>query len=367
LKILVLITNNKGITDNIGLLKSDNLETVILKENEHIIYYLEEYIPDFIIFDSNERINDLEYFLKKNPHIRIFISSDKCFFKEHKNTIKIENISNIESIRKIIETINSIDNGNADNKKYKISENLKVINQQVISFLSIKGGAGNTTSALNSAVIANEEYNLKTAFIDISFSEAFSDLSSYLGIGNMPNLDYYFLNYKEGKDALRHSVSFKSGKGLDIYLSPMTSKSINKLDSDIFASFLYQLRSYYNLIIFDYPLNLFSVNSFFEGITDFTTFFIVTSFPTPLCARKTYEINKLIADETKILNILNNTSIPVTIKKEEYEKISGSKVISEIPQLDLKLHTKLKINNLETEVIDIRKYLSCFFNNYLMA
>ena len=60
MKILVLITNNKEITDNISLSRSDNLGIILLKKKDHVIYYLEEHIRDFIIFDSEEKTANLD-------------------------------------------------------------------------------------------------------------------------------------------------------------------------------------------------------------------------------------------------------------------------------------------------------------------
>ncbi|HHT78337.1 MAG TPA: hypothetical protein GXZ93_00815 [Actinobacteria bacterium] len=367
MKILVLITNNKEITDNISLLKSDNLEIIPFKRNNHLIYYLEEYIPDFIILDYEEKITDLEYFLERNPDIKIFTTSNTEFFKEHENTVRIKKISGIDSVKEVIKIINSLENSSPESKEPIISENLRIINQQVLSYLSIKGGTGNTVSALNTAVIASEEFNLKTAFIDMGFSEAFSDISSYLKITGTPNLCYYFQNYKDGNSALENTMSFRSKKGLDIFISPLSSKFINKLDSVIFSSFIYLLRSKYNFIIFDYPANLFSVNSFFNSVADFTTFFMTSSLPSRLCANKVRAVIRTIGEHKKLFSIINNTcSISDAIEKKEYEKISDSTVLSEIPFLDAKVQKKLKINNLDTEIIDIRRYLRNIFNDYLI-
>lgn len=367
MKILVLITNNKEITDNISHIKPDNLEIITLKEDDLSACYLEEYIPDFIIFDSDKKLENLRIFLRKNPLTKIFMHRYSDFYKEHKNIIIIEKISCSDSIKKIIRIINSLENPGGENKNFKVSENLKVISQHTVSFLSIKGGSGSTSSALNIAAIASEEFNLKTAFIDMNFSEAVSDTSLYLETENIPNLYYYFLNYEEGKRALENSVSFRSKKGLDIFVSPGSSQFINKLDRDIFSSFLYQLKSNYNFIIFDYPANLFSVNSFFDSIADFTDFFLATSFPTEICAKKTYAVNRLIGEGKGIFVILNNSCFFKGIGKKEFEKISGSSVISEIPWLNLKIHKKLRIGDKDTEIIDTRNYLRCFFNNYLMV
>lgn len=60
MKILVLITNNKEITDNISLSRSDYLGIILLKKKDHVIYYLEEHIRDFIIFDSEEKTANLD-------------------------------------------------------------------------------------------------------------------------------------------------------------------------------------------------------------------------------------------------------------------------------------------------------------------
>lgn len=368
MKILVLITNNKEITDNISLLKSDNLEIIPVKGNDHLTYYLEEYIPDFIILDSEEKSTDLESFLEKNPDIKIFTTSGTEFYKKHENTIRIKKISGTDSVKEVIKIINSLENPSLENREPRISENLKVINQKVLSCLSIKGGTGNTVTALNTAVIASEEFNLKTAFIDINFSEAFSDISLYLKTAGNPNLCYYFQNYKDGNSALENAISFRSEKGLDIFISPLSSKFINRLDSDIFSSFLYLLRSNYNLIIFDYPANLFSVNSFFNSVADFTTFFLTVSLPNELCARKVSAVIRTIGEHKKLFSVINNTcSISDAIEKKEYEKISGSTVLSEIPFLDVKARKKLKINNLATGIIDIRSYLRNIFNDYLLT
>ncbi len=365
MKILALITNNKEITDNIGSFRCESIEVTAFRENEHILYYLEEYLPEYIIFDSEKKSNGIEEFLKTHPDTKIFLPYTNKYFKKYPNTIGTKEVYSVATIKKILKTIISLDDENLKEKKVSNPENLKIINQPVISMLSVKGGTGSTSTALNIAAIASEEYKLKTAFIDFNFSEAYSDVSSYLRTGNLQNLFYYLLNYKEGINALKNAFSFSSRNGLDVFISPLSSKFINRLDEDILNSFLYQLKSSYSFIIFDYPANLFSINSFFSSLADLVASFIITALPSELCARKIHALNKVIKANKKIHCILNNVCASQTISRNEFEELSGCRVVAEIPYQLPEIQKKLKIDNFLTEIIDIKDYLRIFFTNYL--
>jgi len=358
------------ITDNISNLKTNNLEIIILKEVDFILYYLEEYIPEFIIFDSSEKINEVSLFLKNNPDTKIFIPEEKDYFKEYSNRITVGDFKDIGSLEKIIGIINSLEeneNTVSKAKSFRVSESLKVINQQVLTFISTKGGSGKTTIALNIAAIASEELKLKTAYMDLNFSDGYSDIASYLKIYSVPNMSYYLSNYKDGKSALDSSISFSSKNGLDIYISPMSSIYINNLNMDIFNSLFYLMRSNYSLIIIDFPPNFFLINDFFKSILDFTSCFLSVSYPIELCAKKTYAVKQIMGENHLVLNILNNPFMPMKFSKTQYEAISGSKVISEIPFIPQKLQRRLKIDYLNTDIIDLKGYLRSVFEDYLMT
>jgi len=127
------------------------------------------------------------------------------------------------------------------------------------------------------------------------------------------------------------------------------------------------MRSNYNLIIIDYPLNLLSINDFFKNIMDFTTGFFVVSYPLELCAKKTYAFKQIVRESQSVFSIINNPSISDKFNRVKYEIISGSKVISEIPFIHNKSQKRLKIDHLNTDVIEVKDYLRNVFEDYLMA
>lgn len=364
MKVLALITNNREITDNISLFRCDSLEVTAFNENEHILYYLQEYLPEYIIFDSEKKSSDIENFLNSHPGVKIFLPNTNKHFKYFPNVINFEDVSSIKAVKRIIETIISLDDKVQKESRLKSSKKLKIINQPVLAMLSVKGGSGSTTTAFNIAAIASGEFNLKTAFIDFNFTEAYSDISSYLKTENLPNLNYYFLNYKEGITALDKALSFSSRNGPDVFISPVSSRFINRLDETIFNSFIYQLKGNYSFIIFDYPVNLYFVNSFFSALAEFIASTIITIPPTGLCAKKVHALCKTLKKE-KIYCILNNTCNSGTISRKEFEKMSGCGVIAEIPYLPQTAQKKLIIDNLLTEIIDLRNYLRNSFTSYL--
>lgn len=368
MKILLIVSKNIKITDNISNFKLKTLDIIVLKSYEYLLYYIEEYMPDYAILDCEiEDVNWLEEFLVKNPKTRLFLTAKINFSKKnYSNTVYVNKLDNVDDLTKIIKIISSFEENIAENTP-KVSENFKVINQQFISVISAKGGTGKTNIAYNIASIICKQFKLKTILVDLNFSTNFSDLATYLKINVIPNLSYYFENYKDGLDALNKSIYPISSEGLSILLPPISTNIINILDKNIFDSFFDLLKSNYNIIIFDFPPLALLFNDFFKSIFNYSTVMLV-SMLSKTCAVNTIKIKSNICPNQKFFQIINNpyNSNSNSLTTKEFEKITGCRVDVEIPFFEDKDRKYLKFNNNNVDIIEMQNNLKNFLNNFLV-
>ena len=133
----------------------------------------------------------------------------------------------------------------------------KLVNQQIISVASLKGGTGKTTISYNLAYSLKKVFDAKVILLDLNLSEVPSDLSSYLKINQIPNLNYYIENYKDGEDAIKKSIIPVNNSEIDILLPPLSLSQGNKLNADLLNKLILQMKIFYNFIIIDLP-NIFN-------------------------------------------------------------------------------------------------------------
>ncbi len=367
MKILLIVSKNTKITDNISNFRLKNLDIIVLKSHKYLSYYLEEYIPDYAILDCEiKNVNWLENFLAKNPKIRLFLTSEVNFSKKnYSNIIYVNKLDNIDDIAKIINIISSFEEDITEEVP-KVSENFKIVNQQFISVISTKGGTGKTNIAYNIASIICNQLKLKTILVDLNFSTNFSDLATYLKINVIPNLSYYFENYKDGLDALNKSIYPISSEGLSILLPPISTNIISILDKKIFNSFFDLLKSNYNVVIFDFPPLTLLFNDFFKNIFSCSTLITMVSISSKTCAVNAAKTKNNIHSNQKFFQIINNPYNSNFLTMKEFEKITGYKIDVEIPFFNNRDKKYLKFNGTNTDIIEMQHNLKNFLNNFLI-
>ncbi|MCL5772099.1 MAG: AAA family ATPase [Actinobacteria bacterium] len=362
MKIILLISENREITDNITKYKPENLDLVIIKKEKYLRHYLEEYLPDYVIVDINLDNNDiLNSYIDINPKATVILINYKESYNSNPKFITLNKINNKNNIREIINIISKIEN--EKNINYKNS--YKLINQQIISVYSLKGGTGKTTISFNIAYFLKKILNAKVLLIDLNFADGISDLSAYLKTNQIPNLNYYIENYKDGEDALQKSLILKDPEDLDVLLPPLSIAQSNKFNLILLNSLIDLVKGFYNFIVIDLPDDFTELTTEAINLSDSL---IIISLPDKTCALKLSKYkfkNNSFKLQNKI-SILNNPYNFSTISKDEFEKISKFPVLLEIPYFEYKNKNFFNFRNKQTEVINIEYEIRQLINKYIL-
>ncbi|MCL4386469.1 MAG: AAA family ATPase [Cyanobacteria bacterium] len=350
MKIILLISNNKEITDNIANLKPENLDLVVIKTEEYLSCYLEEYMPEFVIINIPlKEIDILKHYSSANPKATIFLNkSGQLQNKINQGIIYIDELVKTKDVKKVVDIISRIENENT----YISDSSYKFVNQQIISLFSLKGGSGKTTVSFNLACFLKKIFDAKVLLMDLNFSEGPCDLSSYLKINQIPNLSYYIGNYTDGEEALKKSIILKDSNDIDILLPPLSLSQGSKLTSSFLGKLIILSRSFYNFVIIDLPHNFSELT--FEAI-NLSDSLIMLSLPTSTCALKLskFKIKNTPSGLQNKISILNNPYNFTSVSKNIFEDISGSPVLLEIPYFNCRDTEFLTFQGLKTDFIDM--------------
>ncbi|MCE5330457.1 AAA family ATPase, partial [bacterium] len=244
MKIILLISNNKEITDNISEFKPENLDFIVVKAEQYLSNYLEEYLPEYVIVNIPVKNTDLlNEYKKKNQTATIFLNNSGCL-QENKNPkfIYIKELKNKNDVKNIVNIISKIE---IENKNIISLNNYKLINQQVISVFSLKGGTGKTTVSFNLAYYIKRIFNAKVILIDLNFCEGYCDLASYLRSNQIPNISYYIENHNDGEESLWKSVIIKDNSDIDVLLPPLSLIQYNKINIPLLSELINLIRGFY--------------------------------------------------------------------------------------------------------------------------
>ena len=362
MKIILLITENSEIIGNIARYKPQNLDLVVIKKEKYVKHYLEEYLPDYIIVDIPlKNLDDANEYASKNPHSTIFFSNFKKYNEEkHPNFIFTENINLKKDIKEIIEAISKIETETNTESEKKF----KLVNQQIISVVSLKGGTGKTTFSYNLAYFLKKTFDAKVTLLDLNLSEGPSDLSSYLKINQIPNLNYYIENFKEGEDALKKSIIPANNNEIDIFLPPLSIIQGNKLNADVLNKLLLQMKMFYNFIIIDLPNNF---NRLTQEACELSDSLLVISIPLRCCALKLSKFRSKSSFKVQnTISILNNPYNYAPVSINDFSNISGFPVLLEIHHIRNLERNFLNFNGKNTELINMQPEIKQFISQHLL-
>ena len=361
MKIILLISKNREITDSITKYKPQNIDLVVIKNEQYLRYYLEEYLPDFVIIDVDLENNEvLDEYSNKNPNANIIFNNKNL--KKYNFTIPKYINLNIQSENNIFEIINII---SKIEKEAIPKNNYKVINQQIISIYSLKGGTGKTTIAFNIAYYLKKLLNTKILLIDLNFSNTFSDLTLFLNTNQIPNLNYYIENYKDGESALQKSLLINNPTDFDILLPPLSIDSFNKFNLTLLNSLIDLVKTYYNFIIIDLPNNS---SDLINEVINLSNLLFIISLPDKNNALKLARY-KFKDEHLKIqnkINIINNPYNNLPIKKSEFEKISNHLISFEIPYYKDVNKRFFNFFNIQTAILDMEYEATNLLNKHIL-
>ena len=362
MKIILLITENSEIIGNIARYKPKNLDLVVIRKEKYVNHYLEEYLPDYIIVDIPlKNLDDANEYASKNPQSTIFFSNFKKYSEEkHPNFIFTENINLKKDVKEIIEAISRIEaetNTKSENK-------FKLLNQQIISVFSLKGGTGKTIFSYNLAYFLKKSFDAKVSLLDLNLTDGPSDLSSYLKINQIPNLNYYIENFKEGGEALKKSAIPASSNEIDIFLPPLSIIQGNRLKTDLLNNLILQMKMFYNFIIIDLPNNF---NSLTREASELSDSLLIISIPLRCCALKLSKFRTKSSFKVQnIISILNNPYNYAPVSTNDFSEISGYPVLLDIHHIENLEKNFLNFNGKNTELINMQAEIKQFINQHLL-
>ena len=193
---------------------------------------------------------------------------------------------------------------------------------KIISIVSLKGGVGKTTTAINLGSSLSQDFNKKVLILDSNFSSP--GVGLHFGVVNPENTVQDVLS---NKTKINNAV-YKINTGLYIMPANFLSK---KVDMFTLKNKLNDLRQYYDYILLDTAP---AINSSTITAISASDEALVVSNPDYLGLSATLRTVQLINQKQIplrgiILNNVKNKSFELT--KQDLEQASNAKIISTIP------------------------------------
>lgn len=406
----IILFNFKGqnLIKKINSLILKNFTIVFIEDEKKLFYYIEEFEPKYLIINCyNNYYNNSYYnfskiltFIKAKPFLKSIIlqseasiesnksneSNNSCddennnfnnfynFFSEKQNIIFINKKLVEGDFIKLLNVIGNLSNNlklkdEYQNGFFKIlnastSNNYKFINQQVIAFYSVQGGIGRTTLAINLALSLKSIINdVNILFLDLNFGEGSSDLSLKLNHYQFNNLGIFIDRISDLPQSFYQSISNFKDFNIDIIFPPITLLKSDSFSIEMLNELILNARKEYNFIIVDLP-NRFD-NIFLEMLNLSTIIFLISS-PQESQISRINDLTKILPVFPKKLLVLNNReNFKLSLKRmNNFKIISKLPIAGLIPQIQQK-DNYLKIENRNTEIIDITNYLKNIIDNII--
>jgi len=359
MKIILVITREKDLIENIPSIELKNHNVVVLSNVKYIRHYLEEYMPEYIILSAEfKNHKDIKEYISSNPCSELVVIDSEARKDVICSNIYLDGVKDINDLKKVL---NIIDNLDAD-ENVKIKNNYKVIPQQVISFYSIQGGVGKTSIVFNFAWYIKNIIEGKVLIIDLNFCEGPSDLSINLDLNLLPNLSVFIEKITSGENYFNNSITnLDSVNKIDILQPPLSIHQSDKFNIDMLDSVIYSARSKYDVIIADVPFRYDNIS--LEMLNLSTTSILVLSPDIKLIPRID-NFQKFLPEEQKKGIIFNKVSQINKPHIDEYKNILGIPVygkISLVPEKYRELITvsrsSFNILNLQTEISNLINFI----------
>lgn len=370
---ILFFNDNDAYLGRIREIKLKHYKLFISSEIENILYYLEEFIPEYLIL--NCRSTDSRKILKnisKYPELKVIIMKDideedfKYGFKELANNIFIKQNSGMDDLLKLLNTIDEIGNYKNLYISEEISANsslswerlheIKYLKQELISFYSVQGGTGRTTLSLNLAfAIKNIIKNAKILFLDLNFSEGCTDSAIKLGQEQINNLTIFIDKISEIPKSFYQAVTNIDDAGIDFIFPPRSLFKSDSLDIDMLNELVFEARREYNIMIVDLP-NRYD-NIFIEMLNLSTIIFLVSS-PEINQVLRINNLLKILPVFQKKLLILNNRN-DIKINKKYLRDVCSASylpVADFIPAI-MGCDNFLKFGRQNSEIINMQPHI----------
>ncbi|HEY0088026.1 MAG TPA: hypothetical protein VGB37_04240, partial [Candidatus Lokiarchaeia archaeon] len=137
MEIILVVTGDNELIENIPKIKLQNHNILVLSNINYIKHYLEEYMPRYVLLSAKfKNYREVAEYINNFTGSELFITDMTSDSEEKKSAIskniylrKIENITELERVLKIIDDLNLKEN-------IKKEDSYKFIPQQIISFYS---------------------------------------------------------------------------------------------------------------------------------------------------------------------------------------------------------------------------------------
>ncbi len=363
MEIILVVTGDNELVENIPKIKLQNHNILVLGNINYIKHYLEEYMPRYVLLSAKfKNYREVAEYINNFTGSELFITDMTSDSEEKKSAIskniylrKIENITELERVLKIIDDLNLKEN-------IKKEDSYKFIPQQIISFYSIQGGVGKTSIVFNFSWYMKDIVEGKILIIDLNFCEGPSDLTINLGLNLSPNLSIFIEKITQGKDCFNKSIiNLGSDNKIDILQPPLSIYQSDKFNIDMLDSIIYSARNEYDIIIADVPFRYDNIS--LEMLNLSTASVLVLSPDIKLAPRVSNFLKFLPGSQRKGI-IFNKVSRDQKTYIDEYMSMLGIPVydrISFIPEDDRRVLTNgrnsFNILDLQSKMPDLGNFI----------
>ncbi len=377
MQIILFLNKDAKVRAAVNSIQLKHHRVVALENEKFFKHYLEEYMPGYIIVSSEmHNIEEIIEFTRLFKNTRLIITcNDKSEIRpdylsliNRYGTLVLDKIGTLPKYKKILKTIDGISQpgkhgGISELKSLKIDQEIRFINQQVVSVFSSQGGIGRTAIAANIACFFGKTGKIKVLLFDMNFAEGPSDLSLKMRLPQYPNLDIFIEEIHESYRALNESVMKVKELNIDVLLPPVTLYRSDKFDTELLNSLIFTARSTYNYIIVDLP-NRF--DSIFMEMLNLSTIVLFLTGPELQQVLKPQNYIKFLPPEQKRGLVINNINKADSLDLKNMSFIVDIPVYGVIPLIKKNEMTFLRIGRESTEIVDMQPYIIDLINRIIL-
>ncbi|MBU4294163.1 MAG: AAA family ATPase [Actinobacteria bacterium] len=347
MKTILLATKNKNLIDNVNNITDSKYSIVCLDDLKLLRHYTEEFMPSYLIISSDlEDFKNAVHYINNNTNCEVIVTGTERTNVARGNLF-INDFNKIEDLDKVLRIIDNMEN----EIKVSDSREIKFINQQVISFFSVQGGAGKTSLAFNFAWYLKNLKNIKILLIDLNFAQGPSDLTSCLNLPVIPNLSLFIEKISQGYEALAESVVSLSSLNIDILQPPLTLHQSDKFDVDMLGCLIYLGRNNYNFIIADIP---FRFDNICIEMLNLSTISLLVLNPNSGTIIRANEFKRLLPQYQKKGIVVNNMAREQNYSIKDLKSLLDIPIFEQIPHICEKEICYLKYGKRNLKIVDLQ-------------
>jgi cellulose biosynthesis protein BcsQ len=269
----------------------------------------------------------------------------------------LENVISAQDYKRILTVIDNSEKSSVSDCGLQpsinsVKENIKFINQQIISIYSLQGGVGKTTIAFNLAFYLKNMINVKILVVDLNFAEGQSDMPIAIGLTEAPNLGSYVEKITEDYDAFLDSILSLKGLNIDLIQPPVSIFQSDKFSVDMLDNLIYYARNEYNFIIADIP---YRYDNICLEMLNLSTMLIFVMFPGPGAATRIRNLQKLLQGNQKKGIVINNVFGTNNFYLEEFIDDLGIPTLARIPFISEDEKDFIRIGKFRTDILNMQQ------------